>query len=212
MTKRIYVPFLFTFFLVICSCAPVLDRSYMQEGEREVSFKSLRENPGRYKGKLYILGGVIVHTKFVEQGSQVEAMHVPVDRYGYFEDEGRSEGRFFAVLPKEERMLDPVVYQRGRRVTLAGEFVEMRSGKIDEMEYGYPVFQIKQIYLWPKEKRHPPPYYYDPWFSPYPYYYRYPWWRYPYSIHKPAGPHSPAPAPQPKPRQVNEPGKAKEHE
>jgi len=206
--KKIYAPLSLTLCLMLFSCAPVLNRTYMQEGEREVSFQTLRDNPDQYNGKLFILGGVIVRTKFTEAGSRIEAMHVPVDRYGYFEDMGRSEGRFLALSPKDVEMLDPVVYQPGRRITLAGAFVDTRKGKIDEMEYVYPVFQIKQIYLWPKERRnYPPSDYYDPWFYPYPYYYRYPWWRYPYHAPRPAPPPSPTPSPQPKQRMEREPEK-----
>ena len=202
-----------TLCIILFSCAPVLNRTYMQEGEREVSFQTLRENPGQYQSKLFILGGVIVHTKFTEAGYQIEAMHVPVDRYGYFEDTGRSEGRFLALANKDGMMPDPIVYQPGRRITLAGESVGTRKGKIDEMEYVYPIFRIKQIYLWPKERRnYPPPYYYEPWFYPYPYYYRYPWWKYPYYSHKPAPPPSPIPVPHPRPRMERNPEKEREHD
>lgn len=173
---------LFTLSMLVFSCAPVLNREYMREGSREASFQLLRENPEEHKGKLFILGGVIVRTKLTAAGSQIEAMHVPVDGSGYFKESGRSEGRFLAVLPKDGTMLDPEVYLRGRMVTLAGEFVELRQGRIDEMGYVYPVFQIKQIYIWPQERLYYPTpyYYYDPWFYPYPYYYWDPSWRYPY--------------------------------
>jgi outer membrane lipoprotein len=178
--------------LILLSCAhPVLNKSYLIEGDRKVSFDALRENPGQYTGKLFILGGVIVQTRLFEVGSQIEAMHVPVDGSGYFEENGRSEGRFLAVLPKDRSMLDPAVFRRGRRVTLAGEFIGTRNGRIDEMEYSYPEFRIRQIYLWPKERYYyyAPPYYYDPWFYPYPYYYWGPWWsshhyRYPVPVER----------------------------
>ncbi len=168
--------------LMLLSCArPVLHESYLIEGDRSVSFAALREAPDRYRGKLFILGGVIVQTRLFEEGSEVEAMHVPVDRYGYFEESGRSEGRFLAILPKDEAMLDPAIFRRGRRVTLAAEFTGIINGRIDEMEYAYPDFRIKQIYLWPKERNYyPPPYYYDPWFYPFPYYYWGPWWSWHY--------------------------------
>lgn len=167
--------------LFLVSCAPVLSREYMKEGERRVSFEALRENTGAYKGRLYIMGGVIIDARFVSAGSEIEAMHVPVDRYGYFEYRGESEGRFLAMLPKEGKMLDPIVYREGRRVTLAGEFIGTEKGTIDEMEYVYPVFKIRQIYLWPAEVYYAyPSYYYDPWFYPFPYYYGHPWWLYPY--------------------------------
>jgi outer membrane lipoprotein len=202
MRKKQTYAFLVSMLCVaLFSCAPVLDGAYMREGERDVSFKALRDNPDQHIGELFILGGVIVRTKFTEAGSQIEAMHVQVDRYGYFEDIGRSEGRFLALAPKENT-LDPVVFRRGRRITLAGVFTGIRKGKIDEIEYAYPVFQIKQIYLWAREERVYPPGYYDPWFYPYPYpyYYRYPWWRYSYPPPRLAPMLAPTPAARPRPR------------
>jgi outer membrane lipoprotein len=61
-------------------------------------------------------------------------------------------------------LLDPIVYRKGREITLAAEFLETKKGKIDDMEYIYPVFEIRQIYLW-DEMRH---------------YYNYPYYNYPY--------------------------------
>lgn len=193
--------------LMLISCAPVLDRSYMRVGDRAASFAALRGDPDQYKGRLFILGGVIVGTRLTEAGTQIEAMHVPVDSTGYFQESGRSEGRYLAIVPKDEKMLDPVVYRKEREFTLAGEFLEIRKGKIDEMEYLYPTFRIRQIYLWPEEIYYSyPPYYYDPWLHPYPYYYRHPWWRYPHYYRptrvQPAFTHRASPIPAPQPEQA----------
>ena len=185
--KRRYILFLCLSAFLVASCvAPVLNKNYLQEGERTMSFAQLRENAEQYKGRLFVLGGVIVRTRLIAIGSQIEAMQIPVDGSGYFEEQGQSEGRYLALLPKGETILDPAVYRRGRRVTLAGEFIDIQKGVIDEMEYAYPVFQIKQVYLWPKERgyAYPPLYYYDPWFYPYPYFYGHPWWNYPH-YHQP---------------------------
>ena len=183
----------------------------MREGEREVSFEELRESPGSYAGKLYVLGGIIVKTRFTEAGSQIEAVHVPVDGQGYFREQGRSEGRFLAFLPRDRKALDPEMFHRGRRVTLAGVFTSTRKGRIDEMEYTYPAFEIKQIYLWPKERHYvAPPYYYDPCFYPWPYYYWEPWWSFYYysaPVPSPAFQHRPPstqPPTPPHPRQERE--------
>src|SRR5574337_1562838 len=147
--KRIVPLFIMVVWAVVLSaCAPVLNRGYMKEGEREVSFNAMRQNPAGHSGRLYILGGVIVPTKLTQDGSKLEAMHVPVDRYGYFRDRGRSEGRYLAIMPKDRALLDPEVFTKGRRVTIAGEFTGVRKDKIGEMEYVYPVFLIRQVYLW----------------------------------------------------------------
>jgi outer membrane lipoprotein len=198
--------------LILLSCArPVLHKNYLLEGDRNVSFVALRERPDQYRGRLFIFGGVIVSTRLFERGSEIEAMHVPVDGSGYFEESGRSEGRFLAILPKDAAMLDPEIFRWGRRVTVAAEFMGITNGRIDEMEYAYPEFRIKQIYLWAKERSYyyAPPYYYDPWFYPFPYYYWGPWWSWHYYRYPvPVAPHvnrrSPPPSDQP-PVQRREP-------
>lgn len=203
---------LFVLSIILFSCAPILNREYMREGSREVSFQLLTENPDKYQGRLFIFGGVIVQTRVTAAGAQIEAMHVPVDSSGYFKEQGNSEGRFLAVLPGDGLILDPEIYYRGRRITLAGRFVELRKGRIDEIEYAYPVFTIQQIYLWPEEKLYyPAPYYYDPWFYPYPYYWG-PWRQYPYFYSVPPvyrrtpPPDQPPPrSPEPQPRKESEP-------
>ncbi|MGC1456183.1 MAG: Slp family lipoprotein [Nitrospirota bacterium] len=170
--------------LVLSACSPVLTREVMREGVRDISFNQLREAPDAYKGKLFILGGLIAETRFSEKGSQIEALRVTVDSLGYLRGSERTQGRFLALYPKSKGLLDPMVYKRGREITMAGEFVDVRKGKIDEMEYVYPVFEIREIYLWQEQKEYYGtnyyyPYYYDP------FYYRSPFmydsWGWPYA-------------------------------
>jgi outer membrane lipoprotein len=165
--------------LLLGACSPVLSRELMRQGKRDVAFNQLRQTPDDYKGRLFILGGVISDIRLSDQGSQIEALYVPVDSYGYLKEWDHAQGRFLAIYPRSKGLLDPVVFKNGREITLAGEFVEIWKGKIDEMEYAFPVFEIKQIYLWQEEKYYAyPPYYYpyyynapflyDPWGRPYP--------------------------------------------
>lgn len=156
--------------VLLSSCAPVLDRDLMDQGQRNFPLSDLRANPDKHKGKLYIVGGVIVETRFTQNGSQIEVLSTPVDKYGALEDSQRTMGRLFAIVPRDKGLLDPLIYKKGRAVTIAGTFIETRKNKIDEYEYQYPVFEIRQIYLWPEEM-------YAPYFSSYPYY------PYPYVFH-----------------------------
>jgi outer membrane lipoprotein len=163
--------------LAVAACAPMLSKEYMREGSRDVPMRKMAIEPDAYKGKLYILGGLIVNTRLVEQGSEVEALYVPVDSSAYLLEGSRMEGRFLALFPKANGYLDPMVFKKGREVSIAAEFTETRKGKIDEMEYLYPVFTIRQIYLWPQDRYYAPyyppypgypPYWYDRWGRPYP--------------------------------------------
>jgi outer membrane lipoprotein len=153
--------------LLLSACYPVLSRELMREGSRDVPFDLLRESSDSFKGRLFILGGIIVNTRFTETGSQIEALFVPVDSSGYLKERTYAQGRFLALYPRSQGLLDPLVYKRGREITLAGTFLETRKDKIDEMEYTYPVFEIRQIYLWEEDRYRYSPYYY-------PYYYNYP--------------------------------------
>ncbi len=168
--------------ITILSCAPVLRRELMETAIRDVTISDIRNNPDTYRKGLFIFGGSIVNTKLTEKGSEIEAVYIPVDSRGYLKDLEPSDGRFLAIFPREGGILDPLIYRKGRFITLAGEFIETRKGKIDEMEYVFPVFEIKEIYLWKETK-----YYYPDYFYPYPYLYPYtypyphwwydPWWR-----------------------------------
>jgi outer membrane lipoprotein len=162
----------FVLLLAISSCAPVIRKDLMDVGIRDVPMSEVKKDPDLYKGKLFIMGGIIAHTKVVPEGSLIEALYVPVDAQGYLTGNGNN-GRYLALFPKESGLLDPVIYRSGKKITVAAEFMGTRSGKLDDAEYVYPFFVIREIYLWEERMYYyPPPYYYYP----------YTWWDYPYPL------------------------------
>ena len=159
--------------LALGGCSPVLNRDLMNQGVREFQLGHIVETPEVFKNHLFILGGVIVDTKLAETGSQIEALFIPVNAYGDLKDTGWYQGRFLAIYSRSKGLLDPLIYKKGREITLAGDFIGVRKGKIDELEYTYPVFEIRQIYLWEENRLYP-------YVWPYPYYYYYPYYPYYY--------------------------------
>lgn len=178
--------FIILAFVTLSSCAPVLQNELMSRGIFDMRASFITEDPDMYRGKLFIMGGIIVNTKATEEGSMIEAVYVPVDAMGFLKNV-KPGSRFLALYPKDKGFLDPLIYGRNREITLAGEFLEARPGKIDDMDYTYPLFEIKEIYLWEERAEYyfimTPPYppfypafrYYDPWYYN-PWYYD-PWWR-----------------------------------
>ena len=145
---------------VFLSCAPVVSRDLMDEGTRNVNLSEVAKNPDLYKGKLFILGGVIVSTRATTEGSLIEAFYVPVDSDGYLT--GSAGQKYFAIFPKNSGALDPRAYRGGKRITVAAEFVEMREDTLTKSGQPDPFFVIKQIYLWegrPTDYRYPPGFY-----------------------------------------------------
>jgi len=181
--------FLMLFIAVfLFSCAPVLQKDLMQRGIYNPNLSEVKESPILNEGKLYILGGIIVKTTVTKEGSLIEAIFVPVNSYGYLKDYTTSSERFLALY-RGKGILDPLIYKKNREITLAGKFIEVRKGKIGDMEYDFPLFEIEGIYLWEEyqdtDRYLYPPYYYPPpfyryryypfypYYDPYPYY---PWW------------------------------------
>lgn len=163
----------------LLSCAPVLKQEVMKAGSIDVPFGEIRKNPEPFRGQLFILGGIIVNTRLTEQGSLIEAAYVKVDTWGYLKWMDSSDGRFLALCPKECGILEPTIYRSGRKITMAGVFIGTQQGKIDEMDYLYPVFEIKDLYLWDQQLYYTPPPYTYPlywWDYPYPYWGGGPYW------------------------------------
>ncbi|MFA5353634.1 MAG: Slp family lipoprotein [Thermodesulfovibrionales bacterium] len=174
--------------LTLISCTSAVRSDYLEKGTVNFSSPALTSDPETYKGRLFVFGGIIVSTKVTEKGSLIEGIYLPVDSQGTPKTERPKDGRFLAFYPKEAGILDPVLYRPRKEVTIAGEFTEVRQGKIDEMQYSYPVFEIRDIRLW--EERNsiivPPPY--PSWYYPAPYWWYDPWWGYPYQPFR-HGPH-----------------------
>jgi len=185
MKKLIVVPLLM---MLAVSCAPVLSQNSLQQGIYNPNLTELKENPILNDGKLFIFGGIIVKTTATKEGSLIEAIYVPVSGRGYIKDWYREGGGRFKAIYKKKEILDPLIYSEKREVTLAGVFIGTRKGIIGELDYEFPLFEIKEIYLWQEYNTrnsyyyYPPPYYSPPYYRGYyrdPYYYPYYYpWRY----------------------------------
>ncbi len=139
--------------LFVAACAPVIRKDLMESGDRQAPLAEMKETPAPFKGRLFILGGQIVKTEVTDTGSLIiEAFYVSVDSNGYIlRKNDHSKGRYLALFPKEGSPLDPKSYQGKRYVTIAGVFTGVRTGFLGT-DYKYPVFEIKDIYLWPDKR------------------------------------------------------------
>jgi outer membrane lipoprotein len=162
-------------------CAHVISKGILHEVDTRISFAQLREDPQAYKGKMVLLGGVIVKTMNKKEGTLLEVYQTEMDRRGKPINLDVSSGRFLALY---EGLLEKEIYEKGRKITIAGIVRGVQVLKLGEMDYRYPSIMIKDIHLWKKEEplRYEP-YPWSPW-SPWwdPWYPWHPWhdpfWRY----------------------------------
>jgi outer membrane lipoprotein len=105
---------------------------------------------------------VIISSVNLKEGTMIEVLQKPADTRGKPKDVDESEGRFLALHPG---YLDVAIYNRGRKVTVAGEVEGKKIQRLGEIEYTYPLISAKEIHLWPVEKKDRV--YYPRWYAPY---------------------------------------------
>ncbi len=167
--------------LFISACSHPLSKEARLSIDPDAYFELAREHPNAYKGKTFLLGGLIVANKTTQEVSILEVLSYDLD----FQDKptlaNEKNGRFLA---RNQQFLDPALYQKDRLVTLTGTLTGQETQPLNGGEYTYPVFEVEEIYLWPKKlnRDHRSRYYRYPhhYYPHFPYHPYYPYRRYPY--------------------------------
>ena len=169
LLKR-FEPFLFLVSLILTAgCAHVISKDLRAQADPSLTLNEVRQNIEAYKGRLVIWGGEILQTINQKDGTTIiEVFQKSLGWRGEPKETLSTEGRFLILA---EKYLDPYLYSRGKKITVAGEIRGERIKPIGEMDYRYPIVLSKEIYLW-EQYYYPIPHYFDPyWGHPY-------WWRF----------------------------------
>ncbi len=161
--------------IFIFSCAP-LSTEVLRQVDETLTFQTVQKNPQDFLGKTVLWGGVIVKTTNRQDETVLEIRQSELDIEKRPKNLDSSAGRF---IVHQAGFLDPVIYQEGREITVAGEIAGKEALPLAGIQYTYPVILAKEIYLWEKI---------DPRLYPYPYWDYYPYWGpywYPYWRHRP---------------------------
>lgn len=170
----------------VSGCAYPISKEIRREVTEDLTFPMVLENPTEYAGDIVLWGGKIIETINQKDGTEIIVLETSLDYLERPENDHESKGRFIA---KTQKFLDPAIYKKGRKITVAGEIIGKETMPLGKGEYTYPVIMVKQLHLWkPMRYRYDywpgyGPTYYDYWYSPwyyplyYPYYGPY-YWRY----------------------------------
>ena len=132
-------------------------------------------HPDAHSGQRVRWGGRIAHVDNQPHDTLIEIVQQPLLGNGRPETTSSSAGRFLARF---NRFMDPAIFAPGNRLTVTGTLNGVRSGRIGQYPYKFPLVDVIEYRLWPKQE---PPriiYYHDPWW-PGAYIGAYPW-PYPY--------------------------------
>jgi outer membrane lipoprotein len=162
--------------MAVIGCASPIAKTLRQEAAPGVTFPMVFKNPDAYQGETVIWGGSIIRTVNTKEGARIFILQTILGLRDKPEAADTSEGRFVA---ETDHFLDPLVYAKGRRITVAGRVAgkETIVHKKTEIRYTYPLVQIEQLHLWKKPEPPLPPFY-GPYWEPY---WGYdPFWDFPY--------------------------------
>ena len=153
--------------LLLAACASPVPKAIKEAPPDNPALGAVRADDSAYKARRVRWGGIILKTENLASTTRLTILERPLGRDGRPEDDtDESAGRFFAIVPG---FLDPQVYGDKRKITVTGTLAPNEAGKVGEFAYTYPVVQVQEYYLWPREVVGPPPplwypWYYDPWY------------------------------------------------
>lgn len=166
--------------LAMVGCATTIPEGVRNAPTNNPSVSVARDAAAQLVGSPVRWGGTIARVENKETETWIEVVQKELRRNGEPAQTDTSGGRFIARIGG---FLDPVIYEKGRQITIAGALEQPIVSRIGDFTYLFPVVKADSHYLWEAKPDvifyEPVPYwYYDPWYPyGYPYYYPPRYWR-----------------------------------
>ena len=130
--------------LTVTGCAHLVSKEIRDNVDPDLSITELFKNADAFKGKLVILGGIIINSRNTKEGTYIEVLQKPLNYRGIPKDTDVSYGRFIVLSPG---FVDTAVFSRGRAITSAGEVIGKKVLPLDEIEYPYVLIKSMELHL-----------------------------------------------------------------
>ena len=142
-----------------CASYPI-SKDLREEAGKDITFSVVLQDPTAYEGFIVIWGGEIIKTLNLTDGTEILILDSPLDPQEMPRSAQLSQGRFIAST---SQFLDPALYKKGKKITVAGEIIGKETRPLGKTEYTYPVIMAKQIHLWESARYR---LYYGPYYGP----------------------------------------------
>jgi outer membrane lipoprotein len=130
--------------LALSACTTIPEQ--IQGSYPEIS--PARVEPGVF-GSSARWGGVILNSKNKDSGTCFEVLSRELDKYLRPELQDATLGRFIACT---KGFNDPVIFTKGREITVTGRIQGIEVQKVGDFDYRYPVLEVEDLVLWEKRK------------------------------------------------------------
>lgn len=158
--------------VLLGACATNIPKPIREAPPNSPTLEMLRGHVEEYKDVQARWGGTIASVENRPAETWLEIVSRPLQAYGRPAETGDSNGRFLA---RYKGFLDPMIFTKGRLITVVGKIEGEEQRQIDKFDYSFPVVAVDAFHLWeplPPTPVYAPPYFFDPWW-PYPYPSRY---------------------------------------
>jgi outer membrane lipoprotein len=138
--------------LILSGCTSALSNQVMQQADEKISFQDLQKQPERYRGAVVVFGGQILETVVKEGETRVQVLQLPLGAQQRPDNTASSQGRFIVIY---KRFADPIVYEKGRKITVAGVVEGGQLIMVNNSPYNLPVLLERETHLWKTEDYYP---------------------------------------------------------
>jgi outer membrane lipoprotein len=101
--------------------------------------------PERYPNAQVIWGGRVVGVRNFADHSEIEMLDYPLDSSQRPRLKEPAAGRFIALMPGYVESMD---YPEGTLMTLRGTLEGIRTGKVGDADYVFPLVRVAQSHRW----------------------------------------------------------------
>lgn len=143
---------------LLSACASTLPKALTQRLPDAPSVRQVQADPKAYQGREVRWGGEILSVRNGASVTEVEVFDRPLDDDSEPRPDGGDGVRFVARV---KGFLDPVEYQKNKRLSVYGRVDGTLTRPVGEYPYVYPVVDTAVHHLWPAYQ--PPEIYNDPW-------------------------------------------------
>jgi outer membrane lipoprotein len=138
--------------LVLTGCTSALSNQVMQQVDEKISFQDLQNQTERYRGAVVVFGGQILDTVVKEGETRVQVLQLPLGAQQRPDNTASPQGRFIVIY---KRFADPLVYEKGRKITVAGVVEGGEVIMLNDRPHNVPVLLERETHLWKTEDYYP---------------------------------------------------------
>lgn len=136
--------------LWLAGCSTIPDSIQVADDSQLAEYNKVSQLPDQNIAKEVRWGGVIASVENLQDVTRLDIVQYPLRSYGRPLTNRESEGRFRVYV---DGFLDPLIYEKGRAVTVTGKIVGAEDGMVGEHNYQFPTVKADGYHLWKKIQR-----------------------------------------------------------